>query len=314
MSVSSSTFTCADFNKLLSSFGDAKDEDIPILRPNPDISGLGVLIGFLATAYLTLLAVVVYYFMGFVPKSFINAVDRGILWHKASPEIARLLEPTLRRGVLMFSDQQVVTGIAILASGYAQLRYNISVYHWQIVVYLAWFSSLTHLTTLTMMRQYFRENPTPRLWRATLMLVTVILLTVALIPTGDGWWLTLDGLEGLPAICFFKRLVIRDPQERFQALPLPTAYMIISVMILFISCSTRMIKLSARATDCIRCWTRTKLGNIIKRALRASIKRAALPNVQLRWKLERVGLETLYVLLRAWTDVFESMLWEVSTR
>ncbi len=49
-----------------------------------------VLIGFLAAAYLTLFVVVVYYLMGLVPEAFVNAVDRGVIRHKASSKSYRI--------------------------------------------------------------------------------------------------------------------------------------------------------------------------------------------------------------------------------
>ena len=114
-----------------------------------------VLAGFTASAYLTLLLVVVHYAMGCVPSQFLNGFDKGVLrtvWRLARFRPSRLWEPPLRNAVLMLSDQQLVTGIALLASGYSQLSYGLSSYHWQLIVYLAWFSSLTHLTTLTALR------------------------------------------------------------------------------------------------------------------------------------------------------------------
>ena len=92
--------------------------------------------------------------MGCVEEKFLNEVDKMVLT-KFSPRkrvhSVQRLELALRRIVLMFSDQQAATGIALLASGYAQLSSSISNYHWQMLVYLAWFSSLTHLTTLTVL-------------------------------------------------------------------------------------------------------------------------------------------------------------------
>ena len=52
----------------------------------------------------------------------------------------------------MFSDQQLVTSIGILVGGYSQISSALSKYHSHIVVHLAWFSSPTHLTTLTVRR------------------------------------------------------------------------------------------------------------------------------------------------------------------
>ena len=138
----------------------------------------------MTTAYLTLAFVVVYYLMGCIEENFLNEIDKTIIaklsLRRHAKSIQRV-ELTLRRAVLMFSDQQIVTGIALLASGYSQLNRDITVYHWQILMYLAWFSSLTHLTTLTVLRQYFRENFAARFWRSILMLVTVTMLGIGLV-------------------------------------------------------------------------------------------------------------------------------------
>ena len=69
---------------------------------------LQVLVGFLATAYLTLIIVCVYYLLGYVPDEFLNSIDRGIidaLWPIARSKPVKTWEPTLRAAVLMFSDQ-----------------------------------------------------------------------------------------------------------------------------------------------------------------------------------------------------------------
>jgi hypothetical protein len=81
------------------------------------------------------------------------------------------------------SDLQIVTGISILISGYAQLRCGISTYHWQVMVWLAWFSSLTHMACLTFLRNYLYTHPSERLWRLFGMLSIAGLLFVAMLPT-----------------------------------------------------------------------------------------------------------------------------------
>lgn len=112
------------------------------IDPNPDVSGIGVcnlphwivalpvsvprngsslqanrlqvLIGFLTTAYLTLLLVIVYYLMGCVEKKFLNEIDHMSLYifHNLSiffvsrkrSGFAQRLKTALPRMVLMFSD------------------------------------------------------------------------------------------------------------------------------------------------------------------------------------------------------------------
>ena len=271
---------------------------------------------------MTLIIVGIYYFLDYVPKEFLNKIDRGIIdtvWCKARSKPAESWEPFLRTAVLMFSDQQLVTGIAILVSGYAQLPCGLSSYHWQMIVYLAWFSSLTHLTTLTVLRQYFRKNPAARLWRAVLMLLMVTLLGIALLPTGDSWWLgglSADGYDEvaeLPALCYFKRLVAQTPEQRFEIDPVQTSSMIISLMVLFSGYLTRLIKLSKQATDFTKRWIRTKPGGVLKDASNNSIERAGRPHASRYWRLKHLILETLYILLRASFDMYESTLWEVRT-
>ena len=276
--------------------------------------------GFLVTAYLTLIMVSIYYLVGYVPDEFLNTIDRGIidtLWRKARSKPAKTWEPTIRSAVLMFSDQQLVTGLALLISGYAQLRCGISSYHWQMIIYLAWFSSMTHLTTLTMLRQYFRDNPAPRLWRAVLMLVMVTMLGFALLPSGDHMWFTYEGVPyntaQLPALCFFKRLVARSPEERFEPGSYTTSSMLVSVLVLFASYLTRLVKLSKNATAFTKIWIGTKPGRMLKSASRTSLQRAERSNtIMFVYRgLQYFVLETAYVLLRACLDIYESTLWEV---
>ena len=83
--------------------------------------------------------------------------------------------------VLSFSDQQVLIGLAILISGYIQLGCRgLAVYHWQIVVDLAFFSLVTHLTTLTYLRTYFQTRNILRLTRLICIGVIAIMLGYAL--------------------------------------------------------------------------------------------------------------------------------------
>jgi len=298
--------------------------EIPRFVPNPDVAGIGVLIGFLATAYFTFLFVIVYYLTGCVEEKFTNEIDKVVLAKcslRKYLKSVRRLELTLRRAILMFSGQQVVTGIALLSSGYAQLKYEngIAVFHWQILVYLAWFSSLTHLTTLTILRQYFQNNKAARLWRSLLMLVTVTMLGVALVPTGDGYWISSDIAGGdlnltVPALCFFHGLVSRDPSTQYTKDPVTTNTMILSLFVLVSGYLTRFVKLSEKATAFSKRWIRT-IPSRKSRILRDdALNRVAKPSPKIlksHWVSAYVLLETLRILLRALLDISESMLWEM---
>jgi hypothetical protein len=84
---------------------------------------------------------------------------------------------------MSFSDQQLVTGLAILVAGYCEmLNNNLSVYHWTIVVYLAWMSSAVHIASLTLLKDVFNKRPWLRNIRVAGMLALFTLLAVAMWP------------------------------------------------------------------------------------------------------------------------------------
>ena len=221
----------------------------------------------------------------------------------------------LGKAVLMFSDQQIVTGIALLASGFSQLPNGLDAYHWQILVYLAWFSSFTHLTTLTVLRNYFQDHPATRSWRIVLMVVTVSLLGIALLPTGNQWWLNSSpDTLGVPALCFFQARNLN--KQAFGVSPSDVVNqpvsMIISILVLFFGYVTRMVKLWPEASNFTKSWLRTKPGHAIKRALNASNHRSRQPKANIYWKLQRMVLEVIYIVTLAHLVIWDSMLWEVS--
>ncbi|KAK0742978.1 hypothetical protein B0T18DRAFT_447808 [Schizothecium vesticola] len=161
-----------------------------VLEPDADIAGLGVILGFLITAYLTVALLVAYYVWYFDPNldpfrasgddaattEVPNPVDRVVLLslRKRNPSDRKNagagMEGILNKCIIMFADIQIVTGIAILIGGYSTLPCGISAYHWQLVVDLAWFSSVTHLAALTFLRRYLHNRPVEKWCRVAFML------------------------------------------------------------------------------------------------------------------------------------------------
>ena len=254
--------------------------------------------------------------MGCVQEQHLNILDEGFLrtirrtaHFEPSPEWKK----PLGKAVLMFSDQQIVTGIALLASGYSQLPSGLDAFHWQIVVYLAWFSSFTHLTTLTVLRNYFQDHPATRLWRIILMIATVSLLGIALLPTGNYWWLSsYPDTSGVPASCFFQARNFR--KQFFDMTSSQTPSMIISILVLFFGYVARMVKLWPSTSKSARYWLRVKPGDRIKRLLRIGHAQSKQSNAKLRGTFKRLVLEIIYVSALAYLVILESMLWEVSRR
>jgi hypothetical protein len=90
--------------------------------------------------------------------------------------------------MLMMSGLQLLTGLAIMISGFAQLRTCISIYHWQRLSHLAWFSCTTHLSCSTFLREYLRKNKTSQLWRVPGMVSLVVMLLYSLATTAQYDW------------------------------------------------------------------------------------------------------------------------------
>jgi hypothetical protein len=94
---------------------------------------------------------------------------------KAKKERDNMKVESLQRFILALSDQQLVTGFAILTAGILKAC-TISWWEFQIVVNLAWFSSTTHLSTLVVLWEYLQDHPAVRNWRVGGMLAMLVLL------------------------------------------------------------------------------------------------------------------------------------------
>ncbi|KAF2652561.1 hypothetical protein K491DRAFT_718788 [Lophiostoma macrostomum CBS 122681] len=204
--------------------------------PNPDVSGIGVVISYTVTAGFAVIILLVYYIAAYRPE--INPFQHGKAHQDSAPSAQfrpnavdqmfldmfptrfrqRLHSEFSERGptrmeeiftkcFLTMSDIQTISGLSILISGFSQLRCGLASYHWQVIVYLAWFSSITHLACLTFLRKYLHRNPNERIWRLCAMGILATMLVVALIPTGNHTWMDGDPAERLqpgdPTICHF---------------------------------------------------------------------------------------------------------------
>lgn len=216
------------------------------------------------------------------------------------------------------SDQQMITGIAILASGYFQLcsengTSGISSFDWQIVIYLAWFSSLTHLTTLTALRTYMIENPVIRIWRLLLMFIIVVMLITALIPTMQlGWFYNGSGSSGgVYAGCFYRS--IGQPSYKVDTDGLLS--LIVSLVVLLVGYASKSIKLFPRQSGLFRRVFRTTPGNWWKRRLdrlnhHSNRNRHGGFSVHVGRTRYRVELAIL-ITIKAFLDLYHSVFWEV---
>jgi hypothetical protein len=141
-----------------------------------------------------------------VDDAFLSAISRT--FHRqtkaqpASPEAAPtpvedssdqlVRAATVERFMLALSDQQLVTGIAILVAVYVK-NCSISVYSFQIAASLAWFSCTTHLSTLTVLRNYFDTHQKVRTWRVVAMLALLFLLVFSMVLSHSATFYTNSG-------------------------------------------------------------------------------------------------------------------------
>ena len=203
----------------------------------------------------------------------------------------------------MYSDQQLVTGIAILSAGYSQLSGGLPFFYWQFLLQLAWFSSITHLTALTLLRQYFLQNSAARWWRFILMLVLALMQTVALLPTIYEFI-----PSSVPTVC-----VLKFAARNINGSVISTEGALSLVMIvtyLVSSYVTRLIKLSRNTSAFIRKWIRLMPGNYMKCFLGLLHFRMQRSSAKVIWWSFHTTFLVIFVLLRAIFDIVESTFWE----
>lgn len=266
---------------------------------DPDIAGIGVVIGFVLSAYVTLILVIIHFILNY--RNTRNLIDRAWIkfltpkaWNDPQARPSKKWTLALESAVLMYSDTQVLTGIAILLCAYFQLGRRISVYHWQVTVQLAWFSSVTHLTTLTSLHAYFRERPMMAFWRTFFMGVTLLLLAIALGPTG---YINKKGpdhdhfdTKAVPAVCLYLNGHLFGSFNK--------ALINLSLLMLLTSYVTRVVQLFTPLSKLAKEYLRTAPGNLMKKYLERG------DNLHFFAMLA-------YVLFKAIYDIAQSMLFEI---
>lgn len=179
-----------------------------------------VIIGFVGGAFIAIGFLLLYYFIAYDPAicdaAPANPVDDWVLkstrdWARTRlPRLAarserdqHRLNETLReagfpvaryhpgsaeancvthlQGNLNMCDLQVLTGLGILLAGFVSLPV-LKGAHWQMVCYLAWFATVTHLSGLSIMSKHLHGRAWERNSRVALMSVLFIVLVVAMVP------------------------------------------------------------------------------------------------------------------------------------
>lgn len=308
------------------------------LEPYADISGTGVLIGFIGTAYLVLLLVTVSYFLAFDPsenpfKGRVtayedaedphwkpNPIDQRFIACLRKPSVLmsstrERLQSAFDESIILLCDIQIVTGIGILLSGYMLLKCGLDACHWQIVVYLAWFSTVTHLSGLNILRKLLKTTLWAKYVRVFLMLVLLVLVIVGLLPTG---FFNSDNFSS-QAICYFNQSYGYWRHDATSGDPVrETAEwqtMAMSVILLIFGFVSRSFKLFQPLSTAFRIQIRSPISRLAQRTL----QRLGEPSsgVSLGWKdrlklsiVTRPALAT-FLMVRLSCDLFSSAIFEV---
>ncbi|OAL47847.1 ArfGap-domain-containing protein [Pyrenochaeta sp. DS3sAY3a] len=299
--------------------------DVPPLLPNPEVSGIGVIMGFSLSAYLTLLLLILHYVTVHNIRAAdtrgieqINSIDRGVLTFIRERIISwapsRRFEYAMEKSVLILCDLNLVTGIAILIAGYTQIGCGISAYHWQILIFEAWFASFSFVSALTFLENYFQTNTNMRIIRVCLMVTLASLLIAAFLPTGSQNWLNQYQANGtayyptLSTACFYRQLGMRNFLPRGPKL----WSMIFSVAVIsvsYIHCAVRLFDPNGQTSQkYLRAWP----GSYFKSLLFFLEKKVLCKGVQSRfWNILYLPLYAIFVSTRSFFDIIQSMLLEI---
>ncbi len=168
--------------------------------------------------YTVLLLVLCAYWCQFLPGHMVGPADR-LLFGSGSRRSGSRGRRVVDETALVIVDQQLITGLAILIAGYIQaVTSDLAVYHWNVVVYLAWLSATVHPMSLSLLRDRPSENPTLRTIRLAAMLLLFGLLAAALIPTTSARWSL--ALKGLPGEVYLRPYPAGASSTRRQGTPM----------------------------------------------------------------------------------------------
>lgn len=238
-------------------------------------------------------------------------------------------------------DIQIFTGITVLISGFVQLPKGIQTYHWQLIVYVAWFSSTTHISAMTSMRSFLCTRHLEKSVRFGLMICLLVMLIIALIPTmffdwANTFWPSYcsAALTSSPTICFFdiangKKLSTHSELEWCRDLGIGTPYnpagqaMVLSLVLLLFGFLSRSVKLFQPLSKAIHVYFRQPVSKFAQRVLvcllvsrktatsSSPMTRHTTSGTKVYMKVFRQPCVAVFLSFRITADLMGSMLAEV---
>ncbi|KAI0894041.1 hypothetical protein F4806DRAFT_503793 [Annulohypoxylon nitens] len=158
----------------------------PVDLGDPDITGFGVLISFILSIVIAIVAILWAYFKDALPTKCYNEFDNLLINRKPRDQDNNRVH-SFQGFILVLSDQQLVSGLAlvisinIIRSGVQDLDTKISGYAYSTAVVLAFFSCIIHLATVTVLRDYLKRRGLLKNIRVAMMLCVIMLLVQAVV-------------------------------------------------------------------------------------------------------------------------------------
>ncbi|KAK0708920.1 hypothetical protein B0T21DRAFT_416305 [Apiosordaria backusii] len=265
-------FNCLNF--------DNQNCPCPRLKADPEVAGIGVILAFIITAFLTIISTIFTLLLTRTngplspdgtwppPSSHsypptLNKIDHVSRQYIARPFVLFLhslganipvISACATDLVISLSDTQLVTGLAVLVGALVSVYRGdhdepMTVYHFTIAADLAWFSSTTHLSSLLVLRYHPRISakrgyrPTHiRPWTVRLPL-TIRLVLMAIFAGLLLWATMLGGYE-----CWYS--VMACPAKCTLTYPWggdPETWVVVNTVLIVYGYLTHMLELSVTA-------------------------------------------------------------------
>lgn len=210
--------------------------------------------------------------------------------------------------ILSLSDQQLVTGLAILITGYYQ-RCTISGYHFVLIANLAWFSSTTHLSTLAVLQEYLIRRPVLKTFRVVGMLCLLGLLFHAQLYVQ--WYV----YPSLPVQCTFTK-GFQNLGSADYLLFIEVVEWISIVAFLFLAYANSMVKLYATPpVVSVYGWVEESIRKMLELApelsRRERYNRSLDPLYTSPSRTRPNGLPQLLLARYTWSQFLGSFLWNI---
>ena len=219
------------------------------------------------------------------------------------PILSATLRKVIERITLILSDQFLVTGIAVLVTGYIK-SCEISIYHFEIVTWLGWLSSNGHQIALTSIRSYFQDHQMVLRYRAFAMAICFLLLLAAV------------NLAGAPSSSSDEVNVYSyDAPIRCTWVPgafaTPDLDIVFATIVLVLGFVSRVVRLFDASSKLFENWLRKKPGNFLRglgEVWLARADRSASLVSRLWWRIASGAVITIYVFGKAFYDCIGSTL------